>query len=194
MSLRVIELEIDEHLTGDTSVTEIALVELPAIETEFIYFSKQKFYRAPDYVAATACRAIKENEKRGNPAATQTGKIRAQQLCNQDEISLETVKRMKSYLERAATYYTGDYDDNGTISYDLWGGKEALKWVDTILERVEREEMDVDVSNLPPYVNYATGDTENNMLIEEVLFVENAGGFSIGDYVSWTYAGRGEDC
>jgi len=67
MSLRVIELDIDDFLSGDTSVTEIALVELPAIETEFIYFSKQKFYRAPDYVAATACRAIKENEKRGNP-------------------------------------------------------------------------------------------------------------------------------
>jgi hypothetical protein len=31
--------------------------------------------------------------------------------------------------------------------------------------------------------------TDNN---EYDTFVENAGGFSIGDYVSWTYAGRGE--
>ena len=159
--LKVIELDINEELSGDTGVFEVAFVEFPAIEQDFIYFSQQRFFKAPQDVAAKACRAIKENEERGNPAATQVGKVRAQQLCNQEEISLETVKRMKSYLERAATYYTGNYDDNGTISYDLWGGKPALEWVDRILKTQED-------------------------------FVENAGGFSIGDYVSWTFAGRAE--
>lgn len=135
--LKIIDLDIDGELTGDTGVFEVAFVEYPAIEQDFLVFSRQKFYRAPQEVAAKACRAIKENEERGNPAATQVGKVRAQQLCNQEEISLETVKRMKSYLERAATYYTGNYDDNGTISYDLWGGKPALEWVDRILEKEE---------------------------------------------------------
>lgn len=134
---KVIELEIDPTISGDTGVFEVAWVEYPAIEQELMYFGEQKFYKAPENVASKACRAIKENEERGNPAATQTGKIRAQQLCNRDEISLETVKRMKSYLERAATYYTGNYDDNGTISYDLWGGKPALEWVDGILKDLE---------------------------------------------------------
>lgn len=159
--LKVIELDINEELSGDTGVFEVAFVEFPAIEQDFIYFSQQKFYKAPQDVAAKACRAIKENEERGNPASTQIGKIRGQQLCNQEEISLETIKRMKSYLERAAAYYTGNYDDNGTISYDLWGGKPALDWVDRILSKEEN-------------------------------FVDNAGGFSVGDYVSWTYAGRSE--
>ena len=134
---KVIELEVNPEISGDTGVFEVAWVEYPAIEQELMYFNKQKFYKAPDNVSAKACRAIKENEERGNPAATQTGKIRAQQLCSRDEISLETVKRMKSYLERAATYYTGNYDDNGTISYDLWGGKPALEWVDSILKELE---------------------------------------------------------
>ena len=99
---KVIELEVNPEISGDTGVFEVAWVEYPAIEQELMYFNKQKFYKAPDNVSAKACRAIKENEERGNPAATQTGKIRAQQLCSRDEISLETVKRMKSYLERAA--------------------------------------------------------------------------------------------
>ena len=130
----VIELDIDPEITGETGVWEVAWVEMPAIEQELIYFSKQRFFKAPEYVSATACRAIRENEERGNPAGTQVGKIRAQQLCKRDEISLETVKRMKSFLERAKTYYTGNYDDKGTIAYDLWGGEEALQWVDTILK------------------------------------------------------------
>jgi len=134
---RIIELDIDTDLSGDTGVFEVAWVEYPAIEQDFMYFGEQKFYRAPDNVASKACRAIKENEKRGNPASTQVGKVRGQQLCNRDEISLETIKRMKSYLSRAAEYYTGDYDDNGTIAYDLWGGKPALDWVDSILDNEE---------------------------------------------------------
>jgi len=136
--LKIIELDIDPEITGETGVWEIAWVEMPAIEQELIYFSKQRFFKAPDYVSETACRAIRENEKRGNPAATQIGKIRGQQLCNKSEISLETVKRMKSFLERAATYYTGNYDDNGTIAYDLWGGENGLKWVDTILKSEQK--------------------------------------------------------
>lgn len=38
MALKVIELEIEESLTGDTRVSEIALVLQPAIETQFMYF------------------------------------------------------------------------------------------------------------------------------------------------------------
>lgn len=141
---RIIELDIDPSLSADTGVFEVAWVEYPAIEQELMFFGKQKFYKAPEEVSAKACRAIKENEERGNPAATQVGKIRGQQLCDRAEISLETIKRMKSYLERAATYYTGDYNDNGTISYDLWGGKPALDWVDSILKDIESQNMEME--------------------------------------------------
>ena len=139
---KIIELEIDPELSGDTGVFEVAWVEYPAIEQEMLYFNEQKFYKAPQEVADRACKAIEENEKRGNKAATQVGKVRAQQLCSRSDISLETVKRMKSYLERAATYNSGDWDDNGTISYNLWGGVPALKWVDSILRDVEKSEED----------------------------------------------------
>ena len=41
--LRVIDLDIEGSLTGDTRVAEIAMVEMPAIEQDFIYFEKQEF-------------------------------------------------------------------------------------------------------------------------------------------------------
>jgi hypothetical protein len=45
MSLKIIELEVDEALTGETRVEEIALVLNPAIETEFLYFKKEDFVK-----------------------------------------------------------------------------------------------------------------------------------------------------
>jgi hydroxymethylpyrimidine pyrophosphatase-like HAD family hydrolase len=178
MALKIIELDIEAALSAETRGTEVAIVEMPAIETEFVYFGRQQFYKAPEYVAETACRAIRENEERGNPAATQTGKIRAQQLCKREEISLETIKRMKSYLERAATYNSGDWDDNGTISYNLWGGENGLKWVNSILDSVKSEEMDINVVALPPYIQYETGKTQS-----DYVFVERMPGEPRDEYI-----------
>ena len=39
--LRVVELDIDFELTGDTGVWEIAWVEMPAIERELVFFSRE---------------------------------------------------------------------------------------------------------------------------------------------------------
>jgi hypothetical protein len=138
--LRIIDLDIDGSITGDTGVWEVAWVEYPAIEEELMFFGRQQFYKAPERVSSVACQAIKQNEERGNPAATQTGKVRGQQLCNRDEISLETIKRMKSYLERAKVYNTDNWDDNGTISWKLWGGQPGLDWVDSVLKSLENKE------------------------------------------------------
>jgi hypothetical protein len=81
-------------------------------------------------VKNNAKRGIELNEKNGNKCATQTGKVRAQQLAKGQPISLETIKRMHSYLSRAETYYDNadSTSDCGYISYLLWGGKSALSW------------------------------------------------------------------
>lgn len=82
-----------------------------------------------DSIRNNAKRGIELNEKVNNKCATQTGKVRAQQLANGEPISVETIKRMYSYLSRAETYYDeSDTTACGTISYLLWGGKSALSW------------------------------------------------------------------
>ena len=82
-----------------------------------------------DDIKNNAKRGIELNERNGNKCATQTGKVRAQQLANGEPISVETIQRMYSYLSRAETYYDEtDTTACGTISYLLWGGKSALSW------------------------------------------------------------------
>lgn len=81
-------------------------------------------------VKNNAQRGIELNERNGNKCATQTGKVRAQQLAKGEPITVETIKRMYSYLSRAETYYdnASSQNDCGYISYLLWGGKSALSW------------------------------------------------------------------
>lgn len=89
----------------------------------------------PEAVKNNAKRGISLNEKHGNKCATQTGKVRAQQLANGEPVSLETVKRMASYLARAEEYYDeGDTSACGTISYLLWGGKAGRRWAESKLK------------------------------------------------------------
>ena len=95
--------------------------------------NRQRFESYSDYgqeIRSNAKRGIELNEKHGNKCATQTGKVRAQQLADGKAISLSTIKRMHSYLSRAETYYDNadDTSDCGYISYLLWGGKSALSW------------------------------------------------------------------
>lgn len=83
----------------------------------------------PDSVSNNAKRGIELNEKVNNRCASQIGKIRARQLANHEKVSIETIKRMYSYLSRAETYYdNGTPEDCGYISYLLWGGKAAKEW------------------------------------------------------------------
>jgi len=193
-SVKIVKLEIDEN-DYYSGVDGIALVEEPAIEENFIMFSKQNkelfesYNDYPDSVANNAKRGIELNEKEGNKCATQVGKVRAQQLANKENISVETIKRMYSYLSRAEEYYDeSDTSACGTISYLLWGGLSGKRWAESKLKELDLFEGSIDVSGLAPYVNEPSGS-----LIVKDVFVENAGGFSVGDYVSWTFAGRGDD-
>lgn len=93
----------------------------------------------PKAAREAAERGIRLNEEVGNKCATQVGKVRAQQLAQGEPITLITVKRMYSYLSRAAEYYDpNDTKACGTISYLLWGGEPALRWAERIVKQEEQ--------------------------------------------------------
>tara|TARA_R100000900_G_scaffold48369_2_gene38957 strand:- start:525 stop:1544 length:1020 start_codon:yes stop_codon:yes gene_type:complete len=92
----------------------------------------------PSGVKNNAKRGLELNEKVNNKCATQVGKIRATQLAGGKPISIETIKRMYSYLSRAEEYYDeGDSKACGTISYLLWGGKAAKRWSEAKLKELD---------------------------------------------------------
>jgi hypothetical protein len=151
------------HAEKSVSLWEKNIEDLTDTEAD-IFLSKIKavFESYSDYgddIKSNAKRGIELNEKGGNKCATQTGKVRAQQLANGEAISVETIKRMYSYLSRAETYY--DETDTaacGTISYLLWGGKSALSWSRNKLEELGLLEAEANPSVVSTYPGEAIED------------------------------------
>jgi len=118
-----------------------------------------------------AKKGIELNEKYGNKCATPVGKVRAQQLAQGKPISVETIKRMHSYLSRAETYYDSadSQEDCGYISFLLWGGKAALGWSRNKL----RELGLLEEAAQPSIASSYPGQTpESGSYISPALFVE----------------------
>lgn len=136
--LSAIEQQEGEHLLA----LYLLGVIKGAIKSDKRYKSGKKLelesYRDyPDSVANNAKKGIELNEKVNNKCATQVGKVRAQQLAQKQPVSLETIKRMYSYLSRAQEYYDeGDTTSCGYISYMLWGGLSAKRWAESKLKEL----------------------------------------------------------
>ena len=93
------------------------------------YLNAESYNDYPDSVSNNAKRGIELNDAVNNKCATQVGKVRAQQLANKENLTIDTIQRMYSYLSRAETYYDeSNTEACGTISYLLWGGKAGFIW------------------------------------------------------------------
>jgi hypothetical protein len=98
----------------------------------------------PKAVKNNAKKGLELNKKFNNKCATQVGKIRANQLAKGEPISVKTIKRMNSYLNRAEEYYNAkDTKTCGTISYLLWGGLAAKRWSASKLKKLNLESQKV---------------------------------------------------
>ena len=128
------EVEAEEQLNAIKAIIKKDLRTKKGKRTELETYSDY-----PTSVRNNAKRGIKLNEKVNNKCATQVGKVRAQQLAKGEAISVETIKRMYSYLSRAEEYYDeGDTTSCGYISYLLWGGKSAKRWAESKLKSLDK--------------------------------------------------------
>jgi len=96
----------------------------------------------PDSVKNNAKAVLKYVEENGwGSCGTSVGKQRANQLAKGEPISLETVKRMYSYLsrhEKDLESSKGYGDGCGKLMYDSWGGKSALSWAKSKINQAEK--------------------------------------------------------
>ena len=116
-----------EHLSEDE--VEVLLSEIKSLILEQNRVEMESYSDYGSGISNNAQKGIDLNDKNNNKCATPVGKVRAQQLAKGEPISVETIKRMYSYLSRAEVYYDeSDMNACGTISYLLWGGKAALSY------------------------------------------------------------------
>ena len=116
-----------EHLSDDE--VEVLLSQIKSLILEENSVELESYSDYGSGISNNAQKGIDLNDKNNNKCATPVGKVRAQQLAKGEPISVETIKRMYSYLSRAEVYYDEtDMNACGTISYLLWGGKAGLGW------------------------------------------------------------------
>ncbi len=131
----------------------------------------ESFADYPDAVKNNARRGIELNEKVDNKCATQTGKVRAQQLAQGEPVSIDTIKRMVSFLSRAETYYDpSDTKACGTISYLLWGGKAGLRWAKSKIRELEvlsKIEIELGLEYLENFLSKHNIEEFESMVINE---------------------------
>lgn len=123
---KIKQLGITKHYDNNMDVIK----QLENIGIHFTNYLNAEIYNDyPDSVSNNAKRGIELNDAVNNKCATQVGKVRAQQLANKENLTIDTIQRMYSYLSRAETYYDETNTEAcGTISYLLWGGKAGLNW------------------------------------------------------------------
>jgi hypothetical protein len=96
----------------------------------------------PQGVKDAAKRALEYADKNGwGGCGTGVGKQRANQLAKGENISVDTIKRMYSYLSRHKVDLESskEYGDGcGKLMYDSWGGKAALTWSENKLKQLEK--------------------------------------------------------
>jgi HK97 family phage prohead protease len=104
--------------------------------------AEQSYSDYPQAVRNNARRVLKYVEENGwGSCGTPVGKQRANQLANGEAVSVDTIKRMFSYLSRHEVDLesSSSYEDGcGRLMYDAWGGKAALVWSRNKLKELEK--------------------------------------------------------
>ena len=103
---------------------------------------KDSYTNYPQGATNNAKRMLEWREKYGRDVVkggTEVGWKRANQLAKREPISLDTVKRINSFLARhednakiSDDYRNEPYKDKGYVAYNLWGGKAMISWAKRI--------------------------------------------------------------
>jgi len=121
--------------------------------------ARAESYSPPEGVRAAARRALKwiEEGKAGS-GFTDTGRKRAADLARGAEISVATLKRMKSFFARhevdkkATGFSAGEegYPSPGRVAWDAWGGDAGQSWANRIVTEESSESDDDDEERAMP--------------------------------------------
>ena len=122
----------------------------------------------PEGVKSAAKKAVDFAKKNGwGSCGTGVGKQRASQLAKGENISVDTLKRMYSYLSRHKNDLSSSksYSDGcGKLMYDAWGGEAGLKWAERKLKQLEKEKMTFAVADEDKQILVGAAMVPNKMI------------------------------
>ena len=131
----------------------------------------------PKQAKENACKVLRWIDEHGRQEVSgmeRTGLQRANQLCKGERISEDTVRRMASFERHRGNsqieprFQGTPWRDKGYVAWLAWGGDEGIQWAQRKLSVLKKEEMELDLVGLTPYVSQ-TGKT----ITEEVMIQPN---------------------
>ena len=152
--LPIYYLEIDEN-DMKSGVDAISFVSSPATEMSWTMFSvaTDTYNDYPKMASENACRALKYRDAENPDCGTLVGWKRANQLCNRENISVETIGRMGSF-KRHQQHKDVPYDEGcGGLMWDAWGGTEGVEWAIRKLEWVNHNMWNNNMSKVEFSIN-----------------------------------------
>ena len=152
---------IEGYFTDKINMSEIKQEMNESIAHEILleiqdYITSKKYKLAtyndyPDAVVNNAKKVLSFVDKNGwGSCGTPVGKRRASMLASKSNLSISTIKRMRSFLLRHAVDLetSKSYTDGcGKLMYDAWGGKAALRWSTSKLKELGEIELESMVVN-----------------------------------------------
>lgn len=161
------------------AVTEAkALVEVPEQNQKAPYDVID--FQPTQQMADNAERGLKLRSEYGR-GGTSVGVARAVQLKNRENLSPETVRRMRSFFARHQhdNLEQKDPPSNGYIAWLLWGGDAGRDWADRVVMRMERidemEDNEESIKALSEAENTEAQKVEPEMVLWSLsLFTEHA--------------------
>lgn len=122
----------------------------------------------PKSASNNACRALKWVEENGwGSCGEDTGKQRAHQLCNGENISRDTIARMASF-KRHQQHKDVPYSEGcGGLMWDSWGGTSGIEWAQRKLDQIKKME------RIETFSNYIRRDLRVSIDFDGIITNKN---------------------
>lgn len=140
-------LGITKHYDNNARELEAIKENVPDVKT--VQFAEEEFASYNDYpesASNNACKVLQWREEHGDEVQgmLQVGWTRANQLCNKENISEETIARMASFArhrqnaEVSPEFKDTPWKDKGYVAWLGWGGTTGIEWAQNKLKSIRK--------------------------------------------------------
>lgn len=150
-------------------ITQISDDDKDEISEDYDFAIPEKYqhinFKPPVSVAKEAKQGLELREKQSdnNKCCTAVGLARARQLVNRQELSPNTVKRMKAYFDRHEVDKQGEgwgEDSKGFQAWKIWGGDSGYAWAKKVVSQMEKADEKFSFSDEKENVEVVTSKDE----------------------------------